>query len=188
MGWASAHKERALGGVGGLSGVRQLDLSALGLQLADPGDFALAALALAVAVYLLLRLVAVSPFGQVLAAIRENEGRTRALGCPVRAYRLAAFALAGLLAGVAGAAAAQRTGFVSPELLVWTTSGEVLIMVIVGGMGSIVGPAAGAAAWVLLQHALSGATPYWGVPMGLFFIAVVLFAGDGFWGLVRARG
>jgi branched-chain amino acid transport system permease protein len=59
--------------------------------------------------------------------------------------------------------------------------------VIVGGLASLVGPAAGAAAWVLLHHSLSGLTPYWGVPMGLFFVAVVLFAGQGFWGLLRAR-
>jgi branched-chain amino acid transport system permease protein len=187
MGWAYFARERFFGGVGGMSGVKQLDLSWLGLQLMNPADFALFALGLATLVYVGLRVLTASPFGRVLVAIRENENRTRALGCPVQLYKLAAFTLAGALAGLAGSVAAQRTGFVSPDLLVWTTSGEVLIMVIVGGLGSLVGPAAGAAAWVLLHHSLSALTPYWGVPMGLFFVAVVLFAGHGFWGLVRAR-
>jgi branched-chain amino acid transport system permease protein len=188
MGWAYFARDRDFGGVGGLSGARALDLAPVGLELADPGDFALFAVAVAVLVYAGLRVLTSSPFGHVLIAIRENENRTRALGCPVQRYKLAAFTIAGAVAGLAGGLAAQRTGFVSPDLLVWTTSGEVLIMVIVGGLGSLVGPAAGAAAWVLLHHALSDLTPYWGVPMGLFFVAVVLFAGHGFWGLVRARG
>jgi branched-chain amino acid transport system permease protein len=188
MGWAYFARDRVFGGVGGMSGVQRLDLSWLGLELMNPADFALFALGLAALVYLGLRRLTASPFGHILVAIRENEHRTRALGCPVRRYKLAAFAVAGAVAGLAGGLAAQRTGFVSPDLLVWTTSGEALIMVIVGGLGSLVGPAAGAAAWVLLHHSLSGLTPYWGVPMGLFFVAVVLFAGRGFWGLVRARG
>jgi branched-chain amino acid transport system permease protein len=188
MGWAYFARDRLFGGVGGMSGVKPLDLSAIGLELANPADFALFALGIAALVYLALRVLTASPFGHILIAIRENENRTRALGCPVQRYKLAAFTIAGAVAGLAGSLAAQRTGFVSPDLLVWTTSGEVLIMVIVGGLASLVGPAVGAAAWVLLHHSLSGLTPYWGVPMGLFFVAVVLFAGRGFWGLLRARG
>lgn len=188
MGWAYFARDRLFGGVGGMSGVKQLDLSWIGLELANPGDFALFSLGLAALVYFALRILTASPFGHVLVAIRENENRTRALGCPVQHYKLAAFTIAGAVAGLAGSLAAQRTGFVSPDLLVWTTSGEALIMVIVGGLASLVGPAAGAAAWVLLHHSLSALTPYWGVPMGLFFVAVVLFAGRGFWGLLGARG
>ena len=188
MGWAYLARDRLFGGVGGMSGVKQLDLSSIGLELMNPADVALFALGVAVLVYVCLRILTASPFGHILVAIRENEHRTRALGCSVQRYKLAAFTIAGGIAGLAGSLAAQRTGFVSPDLLVWTTSGEVLIMVIVGGLASLVGPAAGAAAWVLLHHSLSGLTPYWGVPMGLFFVAVVLFAGRGFWGLVRARG
>ena len=187
MGWAYFHKERLFGGVGGMSGVRQLDLGWAGLMLMNPADFALFAIGVATLVYLALSTLVRSPFGRMLVAIRENENRARALGCPVQRYKLAAFVLSGAVAGLAGTLAAQRTGFVSPELLVWTTSGEALIMVIVGGLGSLVGPVAGAACWVLLHHGLSAQTPYWGVPMGLFFIAVVLFAGRGLWGLVRAR-
>jgi branched-chain amino acid transport system permease protein len=187
MGWAYFHKERLFGGVGGMSGVKQLDLAWAGLMLMNPAHFSLFAVAVACLVYLALSRLVRSPFGRMLVAIRENENRARALGCPVQRYKLAAFAVSGGVAGLAGTLAAQRTGFVSPELLVWTTSGEALIMVIAGGLGSLVGPVAGAACWVLLHHGLSAQTAYWGVPMGLFFIALVLFAGHGLWGLVRAR-
>ncbi|MGO8918120.1 MAG: branched-chain amino acid ABC transporter permease [Stellaceae bacterium] len=187
MGWAYFLRARAFGGIGGMSGVAQLDLGRLGLDLANPADFALVAIAAAALVYLLLALVVASPFGRMLVALHQNEHRARALGLPVQRYKLAAFALAGALAGLAGGLQAQRTGFVSPELLVWTTSGEVLIMVIVGGLGTLVGPVAGAAIWVVLRHGLSSVTPYWMLAMGLFFVAVVLFAGGGLMGLARRR-
>lgn len=187
MGWAYFLRTQGFGGVGGLSGIPQLDLSALGLTLASPADFALVAVTIAALVYLALARLTASPFGRMLVALHQNEGRARALGLPVRRYKLAAFALSGALAGLAGTLAVQRTGFVSPELLVWTTSGEVLIMVIVGGIGTIVGPALGAALWVSLRHYLSAQTAYWMLPMGLFFVAVVLFAGNGVIGLIARR-
>ncbi len=183
MGWAYFLRARVFGGVGGLSGAGQLDLSALGLDLGDPADFALFAVIAAALVYAALARVTRSPFGRMLVALHQNEHRARALGLPVRRYKLAAFTLAGAVAGLAGDLQAERTGFVSPELLVWTTSGEVLIMVIVGGLGSLVGPVAGAAVWVMLRHYLSALTPYWMLAMGLFFVAVVLFAGRGLVGL-----
>jgi branched-chain amino acid transport system permease protein len=102
-------------------------------------------------------------------------------------YKLAAFTVAGAIAGLAGALQAQRTGFVSPELFVWTTSGEVLIMVIVGGVGSLIGPVAGAAIWVLLRHYLSALTPYWMLILGLIFVAIVMVAGNGLMGFTRRR-
>lgn len=185
MGWAYFLRARAFGGIGGMSRVAPLDLGRLGLDLANPADFALVAIAAAALAYLLLALVAASPFGRMLVALHQNEHRARALGLPVQRYKLAAFALAGTLAGLAGGLEAQRTGFVSPELLVWTTSGEVLIMVIVGGLGTLVGPVAGAAIWVVLRHILSDMTAYWMMAMGLFFVAVVLFAGGGLMGLAR---
>ena len=187
MGWAYFLRARAFGGIGGMSGVRQIDLGRLGLDLANPADFALIAIIAAALVYLLLALITASPFGRMLVALHQNEHRARALGLPVQRYKLAAFALAGALAGFAGGLQAQRTGFVSPELLVWTTSGEVLIMVILGGLGTLVGPVAGAAIWVVLRHILSDMTAYWMMAMGLFFIAVVLFAGGGLMGLARPR-
>ena len=187
MGWAYFIRAPLFGGFGGLSGVGQLDLSWLGLSLVDPRDFALVAVIAAGLVYLLLARATASPFGRMLVALHQNEHRARALGLPVQRYKLAAFALSGAVAGLAGALQAERTGFVSPELLVWTTSGEVLIMVIVGGLGTLVGPVIGAALWVSLKHYLSALTAYWMLPMGLFFVAIVLFAGSGLMGLLKAR-
>jgi branched-chain amino acid transport system permease protein len=187
MGWAYFLRARAFGGVGGMSGAGQLDLGWLGLTLANPGDFALVAVVAAALVYGALARLVRSPFGRMLLAVHQNEHRARALGLPVRRYKHAAFTLAGAIAGMAGALQAQRTGFVSPELLVWTTSGEVLIMVIVGGLGSLIGPVAGAAVWVLLRHYLSALTPYWMLILGLIFVAIVMVAGYGLMGLVRRR-
>jgi branched-chain amino acid transport system permease protein len=187
MGWAYFLRASGFGGVGGMSGAGQLDLGWLGLSLANPADFALFAIAVAALVYLALAGLVASPFGRMLLALHQNEHRARALGLPVQRYKLAAFTLAGAVAGLAGALQAQRTGFVSPELLVWTTSGEVLIMVIVGGLGTLAGPVVGAAIWVLLRHYLSALTPYWMLILGLIFVAIVLFAGNGLMGLTRRR-
>lgn len=184
MGWAYFQRSRDFGGIGGISGIGQLDLGAIGLSLVDPADMALVAIVAAALVYLGLARIAASPFGHMLVAIHRNESRARALGLPVQHYKLAAFTLAGALAGFAGVLAVERTAFVSPDALVWTASGEVLIMVIVGGLGTLAGPVAGAAIWVVLRDTLSGLTPYWMLAMGLFFVAVVLFADEGLYGLV----
>jgi branched-chain amino acid transport system permease protein len=187
MGWAYFLRARSFGGFGGLSGIPQLDLGAVDLMLANPTDFALFAIVTAAIVYGLLAGIMASPFGRMLVALHQNESRARALGLPVMRYKVAVFTLAGAVAGFAGTLVTQRTSFVSPDLLVWTTSGEVLVMVIVGGLGTLTGPIIGTAAWVLLRHALSAWTPYWMLVLGLFFIAVVLFAGDGLYGLVARR-
>ena len=178
-------KARAFGGDDGLAGIVRPAIAALDLSLDDPRAFSAYALLIAAVVYAGLEAVVRSPFGRLLVAIHQNQRRARALGCPVGRVKLAAFTLAGAVAGLAGALTAQHTGFISPELLVWTTSGEVLIVVIVGGMASLVGPAAGAAAVVLASDALSGATDYWMLFMGLAFIAVVLFADRGLYGVVE---
>jgi branched-chain amino acid transport system permease protein len=182
MGWAWFARDKVFGGIGGLSGLPQLDLSVIDADLANPADFALAALAIATLVYLALGRLIESPFGAVVSAVHRNENRARALGCPVQHYKLTVFTIAAMLAALAGTLQVQRTGFVSPDLLVWTNSGEVLIMVIIGGLGSLLGPIVGAALWTLLHHYLSAMTPYWMAIMGAFFIAIVLFAGEGLYG------
>ena len=182
MGWAWFARDRVFGGIGGLSGIPQLDLSGVGGDLANPAHFALFGIAVATTVYLALARLVASPFGAIVSAIHQNENRARALGCPVQRYKLAVFTASAMLAALAGTLQAQRTGFVSPDLLVWTSSGEVLIMVIVGGIASLLGPIAGAALWTLLHHYLSAVTPYWMLIMGIFFVAVVLLAGEGLYG------
>ncbi len=182
MGWAWFARDRLFGGIAGLSGIPQIDLSLLGGDLANPADFAIVAVTAATMVYLALARLIESPFGAVVSALHRNAGRARALGCPVQSYKLAVFTIAAMLASLAGTLQAQRTGFVSPDLLVWTSSGELLIMVIIGGIGSLLGPIAGAALWTLLHHYLSAVTPYWMLIMGAFFIAIVLFAAEGLYG------
>ncbi len=151
-------------------------------------------LVICLAAYLVLLAIVRSPFGAMLLALHQNESRLRSLGCPVLRYKLAAFTLAGAMAGLAGSLMAQHTGFVSPDLAFWTVSGEVLIMVIAGGMGSLLGAAGGATLFILARYTLSDAdfwealhlpeamADYWQLVLGLLFIAVVLFASDGIYG------
>lgn len=174
MGYEFFFRSRALGGDDGLSGIPRLDLTAAGIDLFDPAAFSLAALLLMVAVYLLLTRLVQSPYGAVLVGIHANPDRMAALGLPVRRYQVSVFALSGMIAGVAGTLSAQHTMFISPKLLHWTTSGEVLVMVILGGLGTLVGPVVGAGVLVLLRHELSSFTQYWGFWLGLFLIAMVM--------------
>ncbi len=195
--YAYFFKARAFGGDNGMSGTPRLDLSMLGLDANEPAVFSALLLGVALVVYVLLLTVVQSPFGAMLVAIHRNESRVRSLGCPVRRYKLAAFGLAGAIAGLAGSLDAQHNGFVSPDLAFWTVSGEVLIMVIAGGAGTLVGAACGAALFILARHTFSDTqfwtmlhlpadmADYWQLVLGLIFIAVVLFAADGVHGRLR---
>jgi branched-chain amino acid transport system permease protein len=135
--------------------------------------------------FLCQRLVA-SPFGAVLRGIRENEGKTVALGYNTRLYKITVVAISYALGGLAGALYAPFAGFANTELLFWLLSGQVLIMVIVGGSGTLVGPILGAAFFLLLEHQLSSYTEAWALFFGLVFIGFVLFAPEGIWGLATA--
>lgn len=188
MAHAYFFESRLFGGDDGLAGIPRLDLSALGLELHDPRTFALALIALAALVYLLLAAVLRAPFGHVLIGIRINEHRMRALGCPTARYKIGAFAAAAAVAGLAGTLRAQHTQFITPVLLEWTTSGEALIMVILGGLRTLIGPVIGAAAVTLLRHELSAWTDYWSLFLGLFLIAVVLSRRNGIYGWLAWLG
>ncbi|HSG94146.1 MAG TPA: branched-chain amino acid ABC transporter permease, partial [Afifellaceae bacterium] len=170
MGYEFFFKNRALGGDDGLAGIQRLDLSGFGVDLNDPGTFALFLIVVAALTYLLLVRLLASPYGAVLTGLHDNPGRLRALGLPVRAYQTSVFAFSGALAGFAGTLSAQHTQFITPGLLHWTTSGEVLVMVILGGLGTLVGPVIGAAMLTLLRHELSNFTDYWGFWLGFFLI------------------
>jgi branched-chain amino acid transport system permease protein len=126
--------------------------------------------------YLLCRAVVNSPFGAVLAGIRENEPKTIALGYNTRAYKIATVVLAYGFGGLAGALYAGFAGFASPELFFWLTSGRVLIMVVVGGAGTLIGPIIGGVFFVYLEHQLSQVTDLWPLIFGSIFIAFVMFA------------
>jgi branched-chain amino acid transport system permease protein len=158
-----------------------------GVDLADDTHFYYLCLALLLAFLYLGRRVVNSRFGMVIRGCRQNEARLRAIGIPTYRYKLACFVLAGAGAGLAGALAANQTEFVSPDLLHWTRSGEILVMVLLGGMGTLVGPVFGAATLLLAEEVISGYTEHWQVFLGPFLVVVVLFARHGVYGLLAGR-
>ena len=139
------------------------------------------------AVFLFCGALVRSPFGAVLRGIRENEAKTLALGYNTRGYKIAVVALSYGLGALAGALYAPFAGFANTELLFWLLSGQVLIMVIVGGAGTLIGPILGAVFFLTVEHQLSNYTEAWALFFGLMFIGFVIFAPEGIWGLVRAR-
>jgi branched-chain amino acid transport system permease protein len=136
--------------------------------------------------YFLARLIN-ARFGHVLQGIRENETRMEAMGYAVFRYKLAAFVIAGALAGLGGALLANQNLLASPNLLQWTQSGMLLIMVILGGVGFLYGGAIGAAVMLLLEEVLSSYTIYWQLGVGGVLLLVVLFAPRGLADLFRAK-
>ncbi len=158
------------------------------LNLDERATFYYLALGVMAAVYLLMVVLLRAPFGKVLMGIKANEPRMRALGYSTGRYKLAAFVIAGALAGLAGYLAAAQSGYVSPAHLGWRESGLVLMMVVLGGMGVAHGPIIGAFAMVLLQEMLKDHFTHWLLPMGLFIICVVLFLPNGLAGGVQQLG
>ena len=138
-----------------------------------------------VGAYLLCRMLVNSPFGAVLAGIRENDAKMRALGYNTRSYKWAVVVVAYGFGALAVALYTPFAGFVAPELFFWLVSGRVLIMVIVGGAGTLIGPIIGGAFFLILEHQLSEVTEFWPLIFGAVFIAFVMLAPEGIWGLVR---
>jgi branched-chain amino acid transport system permease protein len=135
--------------------------------------------------FVFLRLLLRSPFGRALQGIRANEQRMRSLGFPVFAYKLASFAIAGALAGLAGYLSAAQDGFVSPEILSWHQSGNVLLMVILGGVATPYGPIAGAFVLVSMEEILSSLTSHWQLWLGSAIVLLVLFLPGGLGNAIR---
>jgi branched-chain amino acid transport system permease protein len=136
--------------------------------------------------YLVMRRITQSPFGMTLQAIRENEARTRAIGYPVQRYKIVAVMLSGLFAGLAGVLYALQNRFAAPDFVFFLISGEVVIFNVIGGIGTLVGPIVGAAFFLLLREALSRFfTEYYLIPLGLIFIAMVIFMPQGLLGFMR---
>lgn len=126
-------------------------------------------------------------FGLALRAVRANPQRALAVGIRPFAVRLTAFVLSGAITGLAGALYADLNRFVGPGMLSWHMSGEIMVFVILGGVGRLMGPLAGAMAFILLEHVLGGWTEYWQAPLGLLLLVIVLFAPGGLIGLVAGR-
>lgn len=173
------------GGDNGLSGIPRpsLELGGLGYQFGEGVRFYYLVLVLFLVGFAFARRVVRSPFGQVLVGIRENPSRMRALGYNIWRYKLAVFVLSGMLGGVAGYLLAGSNFFVHPASLYWTTSGTVLVMVIIGGLGTLIGPVLGAGLVIYLEKVLSSQTERWEIVMGAVFILFVLFAPQGIAGL-----
>jgi branched-chain amino acid transport system permease protein len=135
-------------------------------------------------VYLVSRIVN-SRFGLVIQGARSNERRMRAIGVPVFRYRLVCFVIAGALCGLSGALLANQTNFISPAIMFWTRSGDLMVMVILGGLGTPFGPVIGAVAYLLLEEALSRVTEYSGLFLGPALLLVAIYLRSGIEGFFR---
>jgi branched-chain amino acid transport system permease protein len=136
-------------------------------------------------IYLVSRIVN-SRFGLVIQGVRSNERRMRALGFPTFRYKLVCFVIAGALCGLAGALLANHTNFISPAMMYWTRSGDLMVMVVLGGLGSAFGPLIGAATYLLLEEALSRVTEYPGLFLGPALLLVAIYLHGGIDGLMGA--
>ena len=128
-----------------------------------------------------------SRFGMVVRGSHSNDDRMQAIGYPTMKYRLAAFVIAGVVCGLAGFLLGNLTEFLTPEYMHWFRSGELMIMVMVGGMGTLFGPLFGAFAYIMMEDFLAHFTEYWQFYFGPILILLVLFAKQGLWGMLPGK-
>ncbi len=158
-----------------------------GLNTLDPIQFFALCLAILLIVLFLMSRLARSTFGLALVAARQNQERVQTVGIGVYRLRLVAFTISGAITGLAGALFADLNRFVSPAMFSWQTSGEIMIFVILGGVGRLYGPVAGAALFIVLENFLGGLSEYWMIYLGALLLGVVLFARGGLIGLLAGR-
>lgn len=177
----------ALGASDGLIGVPVIDinLGVASVSSASPAGFFLVVLALTVILYALSAYLLDTPFGRLLIALRANEARIPFLGYRIMTARLAAYVLAAMMAALSGALYPMLRGFVSPELLFFSTSGNAVITVVIGGAGTLVGALYGGALLMLLELVIGSYTEHHLIVIGLLFMAVVVFLPKGLMGIVR---
>ncbi len=185
MAYTFFFKSRWLGGDDGMGGISRFDLYWLGLDMNDALIFALFGICVLFLVYVIAAILLRSGFGRILSGIHSNESRMQAVGIDTARHKAMAMAASGLMAGFAGILAAQHTLYISPELLIWTVSGEVLLVVILGGIGTLIGPVIGAIILVMMKHELSNYTDYWHMIVGLALIFTVLAGGRGVFGQIE---
>jgi branched-chain amino acid transport system permease protein len=170
---------------GGDNGMRLAARSRFGpVDLTSPASFYYVVLVILLVVLILGRRLADARFGLVIHAVRSNEPRARAIGFSTYRYKLTAFVIAGAVCGLAGALLANQTEYITPDFMHWTRSGEIMFMVILGGMGTLIGPVVGALVLLLLEDLLSAWTVHWQIILGPFLVVVVLFAKRGLYGLL----
>ena len=158
-----------------------------GLNTARPWDMFLLAYGVLVAALLVFALLRAARFGAALMAIRQNPDRAAAVGISPFGIKLVAFVLSGMITGLAGAMMADLTRFVSPAMMAWTMSGELIVIIILGGVGRLFGPVVGAAILVGFEVFFGGLTEHWKLWLGLVLLAAVLFARGGVIGLIAGR-
>ncbi len=169
---------------GGENGLQAIPRTLFGLNLSAPITFYYASLPLVLLGFMVAYRVVHSPFGHVIVAIRDNEARAKALGYPTGRYKFLVFLISAALSGLAGGLFALGHGFAALEVVHWTTSGTVVMMTVLGGMGTLWGGIVGAALLLLLRDWLSTWTDAWGVITGAIFVLVVLGFRRGIWGSV----
>lgn len=173
---------------GGSDGICLYNRNTLpGLDLGNDLSFYYLCLAVLVIFLAVAHRLAGSHFGRVITGCRENEQRVQVLGFAAYRYKLACYTFAGAAAGLAGALLVNQGEFVSPGLLHWTRSGEIMVMVLLGGMGTLIGPVLGAATLLLMEDFLAMYTEHWMVILGPFLLFVVLFARRGLYGVLTGN-
>jgi branched-chain amino acid transport system permease protein len=178
------------GGENGLRGINVHEISVFGLKLdfINPLTRYYVIAAFVIAAFFVLSRILASPFGAVIEAVRENEARARASGYDVTATRLITFVLSGGFCGLAGALQALHLSIVPIEIMHYDTSGEVVMIALLGGMGTFFGPMIGAAAFLMLENLVSTWTVHWQLIVGGVFMICVLFFPAGIWGTLIKRG
>jgi branched-chain amino acid transport system permease protein len=171
------------GGDDGLTIYNRSDFAGL-IDLSNRVQFYYLCLACLLLVLFLIWRIVNSRFGLVVQGLRSNEQRMQAIGFPGTRYRLVCFVIAGTMCGLAGALLANNTDFVSPAVMYWTRSGDLMVMVILGGMGTLFGPVIGAVVYLVLEELLSQVTEYWAIIMGPLLLLIVLFGRGGIMGMV----
>jgi branched-chain amino acid transport system permease protein len=175
----------AYGGEDGLSIYIRNDFP--GLNTLDPIQFFVIVFGVLAIVLFGAGRLAKAPFGLALSAARQNAERVETVGLAPFRLRLVAFVISGAVTGLAGALFADLNRFVSPTMFSWQTSGEIMVFVILGGVGRLFGPVAGAALFILLEHTLGGLSEFWHVYLGLLLLLVVLFARGGLIATIAGR-
>ena len=170
-----------------------------GLTIAARSDFGIVNLAnntvfyyvifvVLVLLLLAIRRVVESRFGMVLRGCKSNERRMQALGFPTVRYKLVAYVISALVCVIAGMMLANLTRFASPSFMQWQASGDLIVMIVLGGMGTLIGPVAGAAGLLLLEEVLAGLTQHWMVILGPLIVVIVITSNRGIFGVLAALG
>jgi branched-chain amino acid transport system permease protein len=175
------------GGDNGLRNIPAVPLSIFGLSINiyTPLRFYFFVLVFVASSLLAINRILQSPFGHVLQAVRENDQRAKSCGYETSNVRWMAFVISGAISGLAGGLYALYLHFVGIESLYWTTSGQVVMMTLLGGMGSFIGPFIGAGVFLYIEDTLSVITPNWMIFLGPVFVLCVLFFPAGIWGTIK---